>query len=177
MFTKFLSLVVLSLALVSGAAQASVVGGSSFEKIVYLDSAVTTSAKSAANSGRDYASAKGFLDGDLLAIPANVVIDNVFVVVDTAISGLTAFNIGDDDAASGFIASSSPSGTLGALGLKYYEVDYKGSYLKGGATSSVSVLGKYYSATGKEVKLDVTGTASAGKARVFISGRALGKSE
>lgn len=162
--------------LFTGAANASVIGGKEFSKTIFIDSAVDTSTESAANDGRDYASAKGFFDGDLMDIPANVVITNVYVVVDTAISGLTAFNIGDDDTASGFIASSAPATSLASTGLLYWNVDYKGSYLKGGIIVTSGLLAKYYSATGKEVKLDVTGTASAGKMRVFVHGYAVGPS-
>lgn len=155
-------------------AHASIIGVEPFYKVVYIDAAKNAT-QSAANSGRDYASAKGFFDGDLFSIPANVIVQDVHVIVDESVSGITAFNLGDDDAASGFVASSSP--TFTADNLYFDEVDYKGSYLKGGATSAVSVNGKYYSATGKEVKLDVTGTASTGKMRVIIKGLGVGNDE
>lgn len=152
-------------------AKASILAGQRFNKVVYLDSA-KTSTQSAANSGRDYASAKGFFDGDLMAIPADVIIDNVYCIIDVAVVGPTAFNIGDDDTASGFIASSAPTATLGGTGLVYWNVDYKGAYLKGGALTATpdGLLAKHYAATGKEVKLDVTGSASAGKMRCVITG-------
>lgn len=153
-------------------AQASILGGERFEKTIYLSADVLTSTKSGDNSGRDYASAKGFFDGNLAEIPANVIIDNVYVVVDTAVVGITAFNLGDADSSNGFIASA--SGTLASAGLNYFNVDYKGSYLKGGIIVTTGLLGKYYSATGKYLALDVTGTASAGKARVIMSGYAIG---
>lgn len=158
-------------------AYAEVIGGKKFEKVVYISAAADTTTKNAAGSGRDYNSPKGFFDGDLFAIPANVVVEQVYVVVDTAVAGITAFNIGDDDDADGFVASASPLGApddLGVTGLHYWNVDYKGDYLKGGTIVTNSLLAKFYSATGKEVKLDVTGTASAGKMRVFIQGYGVG---
>lgn len=176
MFTKFLSLLVLTLFVAVAPAKASVLGGTSFQKIIYLSAATDTTTKNAANDGRDYASAKGFFDGDLMAIPSDVIITNVYAIIDVAVVGPTAFNIGDDDTASGFIASSAPTGTLAAVGLAWWEVGYKGAYLKGGSIVTNGLLAKYYSATGKEVKLDVTGTASAGKMRVVVEGFAVGKS-
>lgn len=58
------------LGLVFGAttANAEVIGGKRYEKTIYVSAAVDTATKSANNSGRDYASAKGFFDGDLLSM-------------------------------------------------------------------------------------------------------------
>lgn len=161
-------------------ANAAVIGGERFEKTIYVSAAVDTTTKSANNSGRDYASAKGFFDGDLLAIPANVIIENVYVVVDEAVAGITAFNLGDDDNAAGFIVSASPLDApedLGDTGLHYWNVDYKGAYAKCGVIVSNQKCAKFYSATGKKLKLDVTGTASAGKLRVIVEGYAVGDDE
>lgn len=167
----FLAIALLMGAMFSTVAQASVVGMTPYSKVIYISAAVTSSAKSLKNSGVDYSSPKGFFDGDLLAIPANVIITNVYVICDESVTGPTAFNLGDDDAASGFVASSSPSFSAGA---KYYwEITDKGTYLKSGTT----LLSKYYGATGKELKLDVTGTASTGKLRVFVQGFAVGKAQ
>lgn len=156
-------------------AKATVIGGTSFEKVVFLNAAVDTSTKSGRNSGRDYASAKGFFDASIYDIPANVVITNVYVVVDEAVVGITAFNLGDDDSASGFIASA--SGTLATTGLHYWGIDYKGAYLKSSIIVANSPLAKLYSVATKDLKLDITGTASAGKARVFFVGYAIGASQ
>lgn len=171
MFTKYLSLFILALVALTTGAEASVVGGKPFSQVIHVAYG-PTSTQSARNSGLDYSSPKGFYDGDLLSIPKNVVITNIYVVVDTTVSGITAFNLGDDDAASGFVASSSP--TFTADNLYFWSVDYKGSYLKGGPTLTSAEMGKYYSATGKELKLDVTGTAAAGKIRIFVHGYATG---
>lgn len=147
-------------------AKADAIGNTPWEKVVYV-SAASTATSSA--SGASYASAKNWADQDLFAIPANVVVEQVYAVVDEAISGLTAVSIGDDDAATGFVTSA--SSPLASLGVNWYEQTDKGSYLKIGANARA----KFYSATGKEVKLDVTGTASAGKARFYFRGFSFGK--
>lgn len=158
-------------------AEASVLGNVKFQKQIFLSGAVDTTSKSAANSGRDYASAKGFFDGDLMAIPANVIITNVYEVVDVADSGLTAFNLGDDDASTGFVASSGAA--FASAGLYHWGVDYKGAYLKGGSlgANTYGMQAKHYSATGKELKIDVTGTASStARMRVIVEGYGVGAS-
>lgn len=168
---KYFGSLFLALALfATGHAHASVIGGTSFTKVIHVAAGPTATA-SAKNSGNDYASPKGFYDGDLFEIPKNVVVTNVFVVVDESVTGITAFNLGDTDAATGFVASSSP--TLTAGNLYYWEITDKGAYLK----SSSTMLAKYYGATGKKFKLDVTGSASTGKLRVFVQGYATGLPE
>lgn len=56
-------------------------------------------------------------------------------------------------------------------------MDYKGAYAKCGVIVSNQKCAKFYSATGKKLKLDVTGTASAGKLRVIVEGYAVGDDE
>jgi hypothetical protein len=170
---KTLLLVIITVLFTIPDVNASVIGGTPFSKIIHVSSAVT-STQSALNSGRDYGSPKGFYNAiSLWSIPANVVVQNVFVVVDTSVVGVTAFNIGDEDSATGYVSSSSP--TLTASNLYFYETSYKGSYLKGGEIVSTSWTGKYYSAV-KALKLGITGTASAGKLRIFIQGYSVGPS-
>lgn len=156
----------LVLGMLSVAADAAPVGKKPFEKVIYLNAAIGAT-QSALNSGGDYTSAKGFVDGDLMAIPAGVIIEQAYFVVDTAVSGATALNLGDDDDADGFIADASTP--LNATGLHYYGVTDKGVYL----AASGEIAAKLYSAAGKEVKLDVTGTITAGKARLILRGFAL----
>ena len=180
MFRKFLSLVALVAALAYATpAQADVIGGASWSKVVYLTSTNLSPTPSATNSGRDYGSPKPLTDGDLLDIPANVVITNVYVIVDAVGASLTAFNLGDDDDSDGFVASSSPNNAvsgLEALGMKYWNIAYKGVYLKDSTVVANHVAAKYYSATGKELKLDVTGTSTGYKMRVFVHGYVVGRS-
>jgi hypothetical protein len=119
-------------------------------------------------------------DSDLWAIPANTIIEKMYVVIDTAITGTSNLDIGDDDDADGFVDGSA-SVTLGTAGMYGWDVKNAGAYLRvqtAGATDAADVYvvpnAKFYSATGKEVKLDITGTNTAGKVRVVIEGYYLG---
>lgn len=141
-----------------------------FSKVIYLGAVTAT--QSALNSGEDANAPLGLVDGDLWVIPAGAVVENVYMIVDTPIVGLTSLVVGDDDSSNGFITNSI-SLNAGA-GIQYYEIGWKGSYLRASAIgdlqSVVQRKAKYYSASGKEIKLDVTGTASAGAARLVIEG-------
>ena len=176
----FLSLTLALWAFLPQAANATAIGDQEFTKVIYLESANLSPTPSASNSGRDYESAKPLTDGNLFAVPKNVVISNVYLVVDEAITGLTAFNVGDTDAGSGYIASSSPGNTgeggLGATGLKYWDLAYKGTYLLNSVLVANHQAAKFYSATGKFITLDTTGTSTGGRARLFIKGYSVGAS-
>ena len=170
---KLLLLGLLSLFAVTSShwAEAAPVTKAPFEKVVFLSAAVNAT-QSAANSGVDYKNPKGFFDGDLWSIPAGTVIEDMYLIVDTSVSGLSAFTVGDDDAATGFITASALS-----AGLNNYALGQKGSYFRstaGDLAGATVRTAKYYSAAGKEVKLDVTGTASAGRARLVIRGYSIG---
>jgi len=162
---KFFStlLLVFSLAFSGLTASAAPIGKKSFEHVIYV-----AYGGSSSYSGGDYITPKPISDGNLWAIPAGAVIENVFVVVDTLVAGITAFNLGDADTASGFIVSA--SGTLETTGLYYWGTDYKGAYLKSSNVVANHWEAKYYPASGKYLALDVTGTASAGKFRVIVRG-------
>lgn len=69
-----------------------------FTKVFYVAHGGST-----ANSGLNPASPKPFGDLDLWNIPANVVIEKVYAIVDVAVAGTTDFDIGDDDDADGFL--------------------------------------------------------------------------
>lgn len=103
------------------------------------------------NSSSDPASP---VDGDIVAILADCVIEKCDVIIKTAVTG--SIDVGDDDDADGFSATAGiTEGTAGVyVGA--------GAYLASGAK-------KYYSAAGKEVKLDAT-TISAGTFAVSIQG-------
>lgn len=142
-----------------------------FSHVVYLKHG-----GSGDNSGRDASNAKTLTDQDLWAIPAGCVIEKCYVIIDTAITGTTNFDVGDDDDADGFI-DGSLSVTLGTAGMYGWDAKNAGAYLRiqtAGATDAADIYvvpsAKYYSATGKEVKLDVTGTSTAGVCRVVIEG-------
>lgn len=138
---------------------------------------VTGASAAGSGDGRSYASAKACAtDTNVWAIPAGTVIKNVFMIVDVAITGSTNIDVGDDDDADGFI-DSSLSVTLGTAGMYGHNAKLAGAYLRvetAGATDAADIYvvpnSKYYSASGKEVKMAVTGTWTAGKFRIVIEG-------
>lgn len=131
----------------------------------------------AGNGGDSYAAPKCFGDVDVWAIPAGVVIERVYAIIDTAIAGTTDFDIGDDDSANGFL-DGSLSLTIGTAGMYGWNSKVAGSYLRvqtAGATDALDIYvvpnAKYYSAAGKEVKMDATGAATgSSQARIVIEG-------
>lgn len=141
-----------------------------FVKVIHL-----SSAGSASNSGLSASSPKPFADGDLWAIPAQTIIEKVYLIVDTTITGTTALTVGDDDDADGFIPDAVSAFTAPAM--FGWDAKNAGAYLRvqtAGATDALDIYvvpsAKYYAASGKEVKLDNTTTNTAGKARVVIEG-------
>lgn len=114
-------------------------------------------------NGADAANALPIASGDLWAIPAGTVVENVYVVITSAISGSTALNVGDDDDADGYVPTASV--TLGTAGMYGNDPDESGAY---GVDSGGGRSHKYYAAAGKEVKLAVTGASTAGAGYVVI---------
>lgn len=146
-----------------------------FTKVFYVAHGGST-----ANSGLNPASPKPFSDLDLWNIPANVVIEKVYAIVDVAVAGTTDFDIGDDDDADGFLDGSG-SLTIGTVGMYGWNAKVAGAYLRvqtAGATDAADIYvvpnAKFYSATGKELKLDSTGSSSAGKVRIIVEGYYVG---
>lgn len=144
-----------------------------FRHVVYLE-------HGGSGSGDHADSPLPLSDADLFAIPAGVVVENVYLLIDTAITGTTNLDVGDDDDPDGFI-DGSLSVTLGTPEMYSYDAKNAGAYLRietAGATDAADIYvvpnAKYYSASGKEVKLDVTGSSTAGKARVVIEGYYVG---
>lgn len=140
-----------------------------FQEVVYLKHGGT-------GGGKSPNDAKSFSDQDLFVIPAGAVIEKVYVVVTTAITGVTNFDVGDDDDADGFI-DGSLSVTLGTPGMYSWNAKVAGAYLRvqtAGATDAADIYvvpeAKYYSAAGKEVKLDTTTASTAGACMVVIEG-------
>lgn len=143
-----------------------------FHKEIY----VTGVANAGSGSGDSYESAKKCADGDLMDIPAGMLITRVYAVIDVLFAGTTDIDVGDDDDADGFL-DGSLSLTLGTVGMYGWNAKVAGAYLRvqtAGATDAADVYvvpnAKYYSATGKEVKLDATGTWTAGKIRIIVEG-------
>lgn len=129
-----------------------------------------------AGTGKHVDSPLPIADGDIMSIPAGMVITNVYTIVDTAVTGTTDYDVGDDDDPNGFI-DGSLSLTIGTPGMYSWDAKNAGAYLRiqtAGATDAADIYvvpnAKYYSATGKEVKIDVTGTSTAGAFRVIVEG-------
>ena len=138
--------------------------GESFLHIMYFEHGGKGS-----GSGLSEANGAAIATKDVLAIPAKTLITNAYVIVDVAVTGSTAFNLGDDDSAGGFISSDKI--THGTPGVYGYAATDKGTYLvsaPGGAYAAPNA--KIYTAAGDEVKLAVTGASNAGKFRVVVEG-------
>lgn len=114
----------------------------------------------------------------VMSIPAGTVVEKCYLIVDTAVTGTTNFDIGDDDDADGFI-DSSLSVTLGTPGMYGWDAKLAGAYLRvqtAGATDAGDIYvvpaAKYYSGA-KTLKMDLTTAATAGAIRVVIQGYTL----
>lgn len=146
-----------------------------FTKTIYVKFGGASTA-----GGESYDSAKSCAaDGDLWAIPANIVIEKVYVIMDTAVTGSTALDVGDDDDPNGFFDGgvSGMEGATFAAGLYGWDAKVAGAYLRvetAGGTDAADIdvvpAAKAYLATGKEVKLDITTACTAGRFRVVIQG-------
>lgn len=143
-----------------------------FQQTIYLSGTGTS------GTGLSPSSPKGFADQDLWAIPAHTLIEKVYFCVDTAITGTTVLEVGDDDAASGFVTDQ--AGNFATTGCYSLNAKDAGSYLRvqtAGATDAADIYvvpaSKYYKTSGKEVKLNITTANTAGKARVVIEGACL----
>lgn len=172
---SFLTLAVLAIS--TSFAFAGSGGGTNepFTKTIYVKFGGATT-----NTGTSYDAAKGCAaDQDLWAIPANVLIEKVYVIMDTAVTGSTALDVGDDDDPNGFFDGgvSGMEGATFAAGLYGYDAKVAGAYLRvetAGGTDAADIdvvpAGKAYLAAGKEVKLDITTACTAGRLRVVIQG-------
>lgn len=172
---KIYGLILIAAALIAGSAQAQVgFPGEPFQKIKYYAFGGTGSGESASNPASP-------VDGDVFAIPAGTLISRAYVIVDTAITGTTNLDVGDDDDADGFV-DGSVSVTLGTPGMYGWNAKVAGAYLRvetAGATDAADIYvvpnAKFYAAAGKEVKLDVTTTNTAGAWRVVVEGYYFGR--
>ncbi len=129
-------------------------------------------------SGKSAANAKPISDTNVMAIEAGSVIEKVYVVIDTALVGTSLMTLGDTDSANGFMLSTAP--TLSSAGLYNWDVSRAGAYLRsqslasGGSDIYVVPSGKFYSAAGKYITLDVTTTNVSGAFRVVVEGCKVG---
>ncbi len=172
---KFLKMIVATAVLTMGFGAYAGSGGAVGEK--FVKTIYVKFGGSATAAGTSYSAAKSCAaDGDLWAIPAGVEIDKVYVIVDTAVTGSTDLDVGDDDDPNGFV-DGSLSVTLGTAGLYGANAKVAGAYLRvetPGASDATDIYvvpnSKYYGAAGKEVKQDITGACTAGRYRVVVEG-------
>lgn len=149
--------------------------GEAFIKTIYVKYGGAT-----ANSGSSYDAAKPCSgDLDLWDIPAGTMITKVYVKIDTAITGSTALDFGDDDDPNGYFDGGT-SGAEGAsliAGVYGWDVKGAGGYLRvetAGVSDAADIYvvpnAKYYAAAGKELKQDITTACTAGRYRVIVEG-------
>ena len=176
---KFLALfslfALLALAPASALAGSGGFKGEKFMKVIHYEYNGKGS-----QSGLDASNAKAIADGDAWAIPAGTVIEKVYVVIETGLTGTTNLDVGDDDDADGFVDGSLSISDLSVAGMYGWDVKLAGAYLRvqtAGATDAADIYvvpnAKYYSASGKEVKLDITTANTAGKFQLVIEGYSL----
>lgn len=172
-----MSVLIVAMTLISFGAFAGSGGGvgEPFVKQIYVKYGGSSSAK-----GLSYDSAKSCaLDADLWDIPAGTLITKVYVKIDTAITGTTTLDFGDDDDPNGFF-DGGVSGAEGAsliAGLYGWSANIAGAYMRvetAGVSDAADVYvvpnAKYYAAAGKELKMDLTTACSAGRFRVIVEG-------
>ena len=150
--------------------------GERFQKIFYF----------AYNGTGDGSSAQAALpmtvdNATVWDIPAGTLIDKCYMLLDAAVVGTTNFDIGDDDDPDGYI-DSSLSVTLATPAMYGYNAKVAGAYLRvetAGATDAADIFvvptGKFYTAAGKELKMDLTTAATAGSLRVVVEGIYFGR--
>lgn len=131
--------------------------GESFTHVFYFE-------HGASGTGQGPEDRAALETADMLALPAGTIVEDAYVVIETAITGATAINIGDDDDADGYVPTASL--TLGTPGVYGAGEDQKGALLGSSESKRVSL----YTAAGKEAKFAVTGTSTAGKGYVVLKG-------
>lgn len=157
-----LALVATAISLMTFLPEAKAAGGGfsrqRFERVIYL-----SARGSAGGSGGSYSAPARLVDGDLWLIPAGTVVERVTLIVDQGLTGLTDLDLGDEDDQNGYLDGSVDIASLATAGAM------------SGTPPTAAYLfpvgkEKYYSVGTKHLKLDVTGTATAGEARVIVQG-------
>lgn len=126
-------------------------------------------------SGKSADNAAAIVDGDVMTIEAGMVIEKCYLFIDTAITGTTVLEVGDDDDPNGFILDQAAN--FATPGMYGWNAKLAGAYLRvetAGATDAADIYvvpnAKYYAAAGKEVKLNITTASTAGAFRVVVEG-------
>lgn len=133
------------------------------------------------SSGSSEDNAAPMVTKDLFTIPDYVLIEKAYVLVDVAITGTTAIDVGDDDDADGYVPAASI--TLGTPGVYGWDAKNAGAYMRiqtAGATDAADIYvvpnAKYYAdVTAKELKVAFTTDSTAGRLRVVVEGTYIGR--
>lgn len=114
-------------------------------------------------------------DTTLWAIPAGTIIEKVYSILDVAVTGTSAFSVGDTDSATSFVPTA--AFTFATPGMYGWDAKAGGAYLRiqtAGATDAGDIYvvpnARYYSAAGKYLTVTNTTTNTAGSLRVFVEG-------
>lgn len=174
--TKYITSVVLALGMLFSAS-ASAAGpfvGERFQKVIWFNGPSGTGSL----SGLSASNAKAIADDTAVwSIPAGTVIEDVRVIIDTALVGTTQVDVGDDDDANGYV-DGSIGVTEASTGINPASQRLGGAYLQstgsGASDNYLFPAVKYYSAEGKEFRLDITGTNTSGAFRLVITGYRVG---
>jgi len=148
-----------------------------FQQVIYFSGVAGTGNL----SGSDASNAKGIAaDTNVWPIPAKCLIERCYIVIDTAITGTTNLDFGDDDDADGFV-DGSLSVTLGTAGMYGWDAKKAGAYLRvetAGATDPADIYvvpaAKYYASSGKKIKCAISTTNTAGAFKLVVEGSMLG---
>lgn len=148
---------------------------SKFEKILYFEFG-----GKGAKSGIDADNALPISTALVMAIEAGMVIEKLFMLIDSAITGTTALTVGDDDTAAGYLPDQAAN--FATPGMYGWDAKTGGSYLRiqtAGATDAGDIYvvpsAKYYSLATKSVKVTATTANTAGKFRLVVQGHKLTK--
>ncbi len=174
-FTLSLILTLTALAFAPSQANATNWAGEKFQVTKYF---CGTTAGTGNHSGVNPSNCLPIVDETIFTIEAKSVIEHVYMIITTAITGTTDLDIGDGNSGNGFL-DGSLSLTFATPGVYGYQADLAGSYLRatGLTTSPAASLKqnyytpqlKFYSAS-TPMLMDVTTANTAGAFQVVIEG-------
>lgn len=138
--------------------------GENFRKVVYFEHGGT-------GDGNDVNNPLPIADDtSFFTVPAKSLVTNCYVLLDTAVTGTTDFDVGDATNADGLIDGSA-SLTLATPGVYSFDGTTSGAYLLAGTDGNQA---KWYSSA-TALAIDVTGTSTAGKFRIVLEGVHFGR--
>lgn len=170
-FSTALITAIVAMAFIPAHADAYGFGKEKFQKEFYF-AHTQTGNHSGSNAANAHAIAT---DATFWAIPANTLIEKVYMILDVAITGTTVINVGDTDTAAGYCPTASI--TLATPAMYCWDAKSAGSYLRiqtAGVTSPADIFvvpnAKLYTAAGKYLTFANTTTNTAGSFRLVVEG-------